>query len=162
MPKITQEHGSTSGGSLRTVSLVGLAVAAVGILAGAFVAGPILVPAGILAIVFFGILLVARARRAEGSLVVSRSSDSMPKGTGRTSSIIGLAIAAALGVTGVVMGSALVSTLTQRGLVADATGTVGYTTDAEIVLGLVAFVLFLVAIVATPIMIVRLVRSSRN
>ena len=147
---------------MRIVSLVGLAVAAVGIIAGALVAGPILIPVGILAVVFFGVLLIIRARNGKGSLVASRSSTDVSKGTQRTSSIIGLAIAAALGLTGVVMGSVLVNTLTQRGLAADATGTGGYTTDTEIVLGLVAFGLVLVATISTPILIVRLVQSNRN
>jgi hypothetical protein len=46
-------------------------------------------------------------------------------------------------------------------LVADATGGGGYTTDAEIVLGLVAFGMGMVAIIATPILTIRLVRSGR-
>ena len=81
---------------------------------------------------------------------------------GQTASIIGLVLAALIGAVGIVMGGVLVNTLTERGLVADATGTGGYTTDAEIVVGLVALGLVIVAIIGTPILIVRLVRSGRS
>ena len=139
--------------SLRAVALVGLVASVVCVLAGAFLSGPVLIFVGIGTALFFGDLAFLRPRIADA--FVSET-------TTRRNSIIGLIIFSATGVASIFSLSNLVRTLTDQGLLADANGTSGYTTDAEIVSGLCAVFSILLSLFVLPILTIRLVKSSRN